>query len=102
MNEPSQDAGLSGDHGANFLRAIDRINPYVKLSSFKRYYIDIRNPQHIGVTAVEYEAMKRLIERTNELLDNRLLELEGGQLRLASGKLLDDTFLLKSEFWFRR
>lgn len=84
----------------NFLRAMDRIDPYVKVNASNRYYIDLRDPEHVGISYVEFEAMKRLVERTNELLDQGLLELDNTTLNLAKGRQLDDTFLLKSKAWF--
>jgi len=84
----------------NFLRAMDRIDPYVKVNASNRYYIDLRNPEHVGISYVELEAMKRLVERTNELLDQGLLELDNAVLTLAKGRQLEETFLLKSNAWF--
>jgi hypothetical protein len=86
----------------NFFQDIDRIDPYVKINSSGRFYIDLRSPEHIGISFLGFQAMKALVARCNELLDQGILKLAGSEPQVAQGKKLADAYLLKPEHWFRR
>jgi len=81
----------------NLLKYIDLINPYVKINKkTHRFYIDLINRDNINISETGFHAMRNLVDRANELIDDGKLIWKSDELEVEPSATFEDIFRLAS------